>query len=604
MKFSTGEWLSRLGVNKDHAQRIFELLRPHWKKLLLSVLCMMGVGWTVAGTAYLIRPVLDKIFVNKDESMLKILPLAVLVLVTVKGFCLWANAYLTSFVGESVVAELRRRLHDHIQMLPLSFFDNNKTGDLMSRMLNDVDFLQNTATNTLTGLVKDGFSAIGLLWVVFYQNWRFALIALVLLPVGFYPLFKITRVIRNLARKAFAYMAEITVRLHESLGSVRIVKAFGMEDYEKKRFKEVNDLNLQFAIKMTAITALSSPIMEFLGGLVIVFTVWYGGWSVIHGKTTPGAFFSFIAALLMLYEPVKRINKTIGLLPVGLMAAGRIFDIMDLPLEVHEQEGAVEVWSIKQGIEFRNVSFSYGGHPVLSNIDITARAGEVIALVGMSGAGKTTLVSLLPRFYDVSEGAILIDGIDIRDIKLSSLRSLIGMVTQQSILFNDTIRNNIAYGDITKGEEEIVAAARAANAYEFVMKLPRGFDTSIGDQGVRLSGGERQRLCIARALLKNAPILILDEATSSLDSASENEVQSALDNLMAGRTTFVIAHRLSTIRNADRIFALTDGRVLEEGRHDELLSKGGEYSRLYELQFSQLYSGMSGNPAPAAVKTA
>ncbi len=588
MKLSVSEKLGKLGVNNDHLRQIVQLLKPHWKKLVLSVICMIGVGWAAAGTAYLIRPVLDKIFVDKNATMLKILPLAVLVIVTVKGICLWGNAYLTSFVGQSVVAELRRKLHDHIQMLPLPFFDNNKIGDLMSRMLNDVDFLQNTATSALTGLVRDGFSAMGLLWVVFYQDWRLALIALVLLPAGFYPLFKITKTIRGLAGKALAYMAEITVRLHESLGSVRIVKAFGMEEYEKKRFKAVNDQNLHFSIKITSITALSSPIMEFLGGLVIVFTVWYGGWCVIHGKTTPGAFFSFIGALLMLYEPVKRINKTIGLLPVGLMAASRVFDIMELPQEVLDREDARDLPSINRSIEFRDVCFSYGDHDVLKDINITARAGEVIALVGMSGAGKTTLVNLIPRFYEVSEGGVYIDGVDIRDIKLSSLRSMIGMVTQQSILFNDTIRNNIAYGDITKGEEEIIAAAKAANAYDFVMKLPQGFDTSIGDQGVRLSGGERQRICIARALLKNAPILILDEATSSLDSGSENEVQSALDNLMVGRTTFVIAHRLSTIRNADRIFALTDGRILEEGRHDELLRKGGEYSRLYELQFAHL----------------
>ncbi len=588
MKLFTDDRLAKLGVNKDHLREIMGLARPHSKKLALSVLCMIGVGWAAAGTAYLIRPVLDSIFVSKDVTMLKILPLVVLALVSGKGLCLWGNAYLTSFVGQSVVAELRRKLHDHLQMLPLSFFDNNKTGDLMSRMLNDVDFLQNVVTGSLTGLVRDGFSAAGLLYVVFYQNWRLALIALVLLPAGFYPLFRITKVIRELAKKALVYMAEITIRLHESLGSIRIVKAFGMEDYEKARFRAVNDMNLKFSIKITAITALSSPIMEFLGGLVIVFTIWYGGWCVIGGTTTPGAFFSFIAALLMLYEPVKRINKTIGLLPVGLMAASRVFDIMKIPGEVLEPEGALDLHSMEGAIEFRNVSFSYGGRRVLKDIDLAARAGEVIALVGASGAGKSTLVNLIPRFYEVSQGGIFLDGVDIRRIKLSRLRSMIGMVTQQSILFNDTIRNNIAYGDITRGEDEIIAAARAANALHFVMKLPLGLDTSIGDQGVRLSGGERQRICIARALLKNAPILILDEATSSLDSGSESEVQSALDNLMAGRTTFVIAHRLSTIRNADRIFTLIDGQVLEEGRHDDLLRLGGEYSRLYELQFSQL----------------
>ena len=444
MKPSVGAVFVKLGIDRNHMRPMVELVRPHWKKLLLSVLCMIGVGWAVATTAYLIRPVLDKIFVNRDQTMLKILPLAVLVLVTGKGLFLWGNAYLTTFVGQSVVAELRRKLHDHIQMLPLSFFDNHKTGDLLSRLLNDVDFIQNIATGSITGLVRDGFGALGLLCVVFYQNWRLALIALVLLPAGFYPLFKITRVIRRLAKKALVYMSEITVRLHESLGSVRIVKAFGMEEYEKARFKDVNDLNLKFAIKITSITALSSPIMEFLGGLVIVFTVWYGGWSVIHGTTTPGAFFSFIAALLMLYEPVKRINQTLGLLPVGMMAASRVFDIMSLPAEVLDREGGLDLPAIRCCIEFRNVCFSYGCHPVLSDINITANVGEVIALVGMSGAGKTTLVNLIPRFYEVTQGGIFIDGVDIREFRLSSLRSRIGMVTQQSILFNDSIRNNIA----------------------------------------------------------------------------------------------------------------------------------------------------------------
>ncbi len=339
-----------------------------------------------------------------------------------------------------------------------------------------------------------------------------------------------------------------------------------------------------------------------MGGVVIVFTVWYGGWCVIHGTTTPGNFFSFIAGLLLLYDPVKRLNSTIAMLPLAAVAAERIFEITDIPQEILDKEGARHMPPIKRSIEFRDVSFSYGGHQVLRDIHIGAKAGEVIALVGMSGAGKTTLVNLIPRFYEVTGGGIFIDGVDTREVTLSSLRAQIGIVTQQSILFNDTFRNNIGYGDITRGEEEIIAAAKAANAYDFIMRMPQGFDTHVGEHGGRLSGGERQRICIARALLKNAPILILDEATSSLDSESENEVQNALDTLMAGRTTFVIAHRLSTIRGADRILVLANGEIVEEGHHEELLRKGGEYRNLYELQFSQLQVGMPDEEAYVAAK--
>jgi subfamily B ATP-binding cassette protein MsbA len=563
---------------------------------------MMGVGLATAGAAYLIKPVLDDIFVNKNETMLKIMPIAVLVLVTSKGMFLWGNTYLTSYVGQRIIAELRRKLYDHIQNLPLSFFDSHATGDLMSRILNDVTFLQTTATNAVVGVMRECFSIIALLAVVFSRDWKLATIAVIILPIGFYPMIKLGKMLRKLGSGGQASIADITISLHETIGGNRIVKAFGMENYEKERFSIINDKNLKFMTKTVAIAALSSPIMEFFGGVVIVFTVWYGGWCVIHGVTTPGNFFSFIAGLLMLYEPVKRLNNTVGLLPMGVVAAERIFEIMEIPQEILDKDGAQHLPPIRRSIEFRNVNFSYGGHVVLKDINISAKAGELIALVGMSGAGKTTLVNLIPRFYEVSGGGILIDGDDIREVTLSSLRAQIGIVTQQSILFNDTVRNNIAYGDIIKGEEHIIAAAKAANAYDFIMKMPQGLDTFIGEQGARLSGGERQRICIARALLKNAPILILDEATSSLDSESENEVQNALENLMAGRTTFVIAHRLSTIRGADRILALSEGEIVEEGHHDELLRKGGEYSRLYELQFAQLQGGMPDELAYPAAK--
>jgi subfamily B ATP-binding cassette protein MsbA len=589
-------------VSRKAYKRLFDLVKPYWKRLVLAILCMMGVGFATAGAAYLIKPVLDGIFVNKNETMLKILPLAVLVLVTTKGVCLWGNAYLSSYVGQQMITDLRRRLYNHIQTLPLSFFDARATGDLMSRILNDVTFLQSTATGAVAGVMRECFSIIGLVAVIFSRDWKLAVIAVVILPMGFYPIVWLSKALRKIAASGQMSIAQITISLHETIGGIRIVKAFGMENYEKNRFKEINDKNFDLATKIVAVSSLSSPIMEFLGGVIIVFTVWYGGWCVIHGKTTPGNFFSFIAALLMLYEPVKRLNGTITMLPLGLVAAERIFDIMEIPQETLDEEGIRSLPPIERSIEFCNVGFSYGGNSVLKNINIKAKAGEVVALVGMSGAGKTTLVNLIPRFYEVSDGAIFIDGVDIREVTLSSLRAQIGIVTQQSILFNDTFRNNIAYGDITRPEEDIIAAAKAANAYDFIMKMPQGFDTSVGEMGARLSGGEKQRICIARALLKNAPILILDEATSSLDSESEYEVQNALETLMAGRTTFVIAHRLSTIRSADRILVLAGGEILEEGHHEELLNTGGEYRHLYELQFSQLQVGMPDNDSYVAAK--
>ncbi len=589
-------------VSRTAYKRLFDLVRPYWKRLSLAILCMMGVGFATAGAAYLIKPVLDGIFVNKNETMLKILPLAVLVLVTSKGVFLWGNSYLSNYVGQQMITDLRRKLYNHIQTLPLSFFDSRATGDLMSRILNDVSFLQSTATGAVAGVMRECFSIMGLVAVIFNRDWKLAVIAVIILPLGFYPIVWLSKKLRKIAASGQMSIAAITISLHETIGGIRIVKAFGMENYEKARFKTINDKNLELCTKIVAVSSLSSPIMEFLGGVVIVFTVWYGGWCVIHGKTTPGNFFSFIAALLMLYEPVKRLNSTITMLPLGIVAAERVFDILEIPQEILDEEGALVLPPIERSIEFRNVGFAYGGNTVLKDININAKAGEVIALVGMSGAGKTTLVNLLPRFYEVSEGAIFIDGVDIRKVTLSSLRAQIGIVTQQSILFNDTFRNNIAYGDITRPEEDIIAAAKMANAYDFIMKMPQGFDTSVGEMGARLSGGERQRICIARALLKNAPILILDEATSSLDSESENEVQNALETLMAGRTTFVIAHRLSTIRSADRILVLADGEILEEGHHEELLNSGGEYRHLYELQFSQLQDGMPDDDAFVAAK--
>jgi subfamily B ATP-binding cassette protein MsbA len=455
----------------------------------------------------------------------------------------------------------------------------------MSRITNDVSMVQGAVTDAVTVLLKDLFTIIGLVGVVFYRDWKLAIIALVVFPLAVYPIVKFGRKLRSYSSRSQSTMGDISTILLETISGNRIVKAFNMEEYEQKRFARENRKLFSIQMKSVRVRAVSHPLMEMLGGLGIACIVFYGGYNVIKGVATPGTFFSFLAALLMLYEPVKRLSGVNNTIQQGLAAASRIFEVLDTVPEIRNKPGAKIITSVSKGIEYRNVAFKYDEDRVLKNINLRVKVGEMIAFVGASGGGKTTLVNLLPRFYDVSSGEILIDGQDIRDISQESLRSMIGIVTQQTILFNDTVRNNIAYGKISEPFGEIVKAAEAAYAHGFIQNLPNGYDTVIVEQGVKLSGGERQRLSIARALIKNAPILILDEATSSLDSESEIEVQKALEYLMQGRTILVIAHRLSTIRKANRIVVIANGVVVEEGTHEELLEKDGEYRKLYLLQF-------------------
>ena len=581
-------------------RRVLMLVKPHWSRLSMAMVCMVGVAACSPALAYLIEPVLDDIFIGKKMALLHILPLVVLLVFVVKGVSEVGNTYLMNYVGQRIVAQMRQELYDHLQLLSLSFFDKIPTGVLMSRITNDVNLIQGAVSSVVTGLLKDALSVVGLVGLIFYQNWRLALIAMVVLPFAFFPIVKFGRMLRGISTKSQELMGDISVILHETISGNRIVKAFGMEEYEKERFSKENLNYFRYLMKSVVVRSLSSPVMEFLGGLGIVFVIWYGGYNVIKGVYTPGNITSFLTALLLLYEPVKRLSRMNNVLQEGIAAAIRVYAILDTEPEIKDKQDAVHLPPLRHSVVLRDVQFHYGNHPVLRDINLEVAAGEVIAIVGVSGVGKTTLVNLIPRFYEVTGGAILIDGVDIRDVTISSLRAQIGMVTQQTILFNDTVRNNIAYGDVGKTEKEIVAAAKAANAHDFVMKTAQGLDTVIGEQGIRLSGGERQRLCIARALLKNAPILILDEATSSLDSEAELEVQKALDNLMSGRTTLVIAHRLSTIKNADRIVVLSDGRIVEEGRHDELMECDGEYCRLYDMQFSQLNDNSAAKPAVKA----
>jgi subfamily B ATP-binding cassette protein MsbA len=545
------------------------------------------VGAATGASAFLVKPAIDNVFLKRDIVALKWIPFAVMVVFLLKSLGNYGQTVLMSFIGQRVVTDLRNRLYRHIQLQPLSFFTKNPTGTLMSRLTNDVTLVQGAVSEAVTSIFKDSFSLISLIFVIFYQDWKLAIIAFLVFPVAIYPVAVLGRKMRQITNRTQVTIGSLTSLLQETISGNRIVKAFGMENYENDRFAKENERLFKLTLKSVTVRAISSPLMEFLGGLGVAAVVAYGGYRVLQGVSTPGTFFSFLTALLMLYEPAKRLTNVNNTIQQGLAGAERIFSVIDTVPEIENKEGSVDLPRISRSITLEDVSFAYEDAVVLKHIDLQIKAGECIAFVGMSGGGKTTLVNLIPRFYDVTEGRILIDNHDIRDVNIESLRAQIGIVTQQTILFNDTARNNIAYGDIRKNEDDIIRAAKAANAHAFITKLPLGYDAVIGEQGVKLSGGERQRISIARALLKDAPILILDEATSSLDTEAEIEVQDALDKLMKGRTTLVIAHRLSTIRNADRIIVLVNGRIAEEGTHESLLEQKGEYFKLYNMQFRE-----------------
>jgi subfamily B ATP-binding cassette protein MsbA len=568
-------------------KRLVRLAKPHTAKLLLAMFFMLIVGGLTSVLAFLVKPALDDIFVERNASMLQWIPLAIIAIYLVKGVCTYAQSIIMNWIGQRIVTDLRNHLYNQIQRQSLSFFTKNPTGVLMSRITFDVNYIQGAVSEAITSLMKDSFTILCLVFVVFWRDWKLAIIAMVVFPLTVYPISRFGRKIRKAVTGAQITMGSLTSLLQETITGARIVKAFCMEAYENKRFAKESENLLKLFMKAVSVNALSSPLMEFLGGIGIAVIIFYGGWQVIHGTSTPGTFFSFLAALIMLYEPIKRLTATNNQIQQGISAAERVFAIVDAVPEIRNRPDAVELPNITKGIDIQDVTFRYEEDTVLRNINLSIRAGETLALVGMSGGGKTTLVNLIPRFYDVSEGSILIDGRDIREATIESLRGQIGIVTQQTILFNDTVRNNIAYGNQKASEEDLIAAARAANAHDFISKLPNGYDTLIGEQGMKLSGGERQRISIARAILKDAPILILDEATSSLDTEAEIEVQEALENLMKGRTTLVIAHRLSTIRNADRIIVLVNGAIIEEGNHETLLERQGEYRRLYNMQFRE-----------------
>jgi ATP-binding cassette, subfamily B, bacterial MsbA len=573
-------------TNKEIIKRLYRVIIPYQRKLLVAMLAMICVAGFTGAQAYLVKDLLDKIFMEKNTFFLKLLPLVVVAIFFLKGIAYYLYTFLLEQVGQSVIRDFRLQIFNHIHKQSLSFFNKMPTGTLMSRIISDVTLLQQAVSNALVGSVRDFFQVIILLGVVFFMNWRLAMISFIILPIAAYPIVKFGRLFRRLSTSTQEEVANVSNILHETITGNRIVKAFSKEEYEGNRFFQQVSKLWVLTMKDAKYRCMQHPLMEFIGGGAIAAIIWFGGNEVIRGSATPGTFFAFLTALIAAYEPVKGVTRINSTIQQGLAAATRVFAILDIEPEIKDKKGAIPLPPFTSVIEFTNLTFRYDDEsPVLSNINISVPAGEALAIVGPSGGGKTTFTNLIPRFLDLKEGSIKIDGTDIRDVTVASLRSQIAMVTQQTILFNDSVRSNIAYGDQQASEQAIRDAAQAAYATDFIEALPNGFDTIIGEGGARLSGGERQRLSIARAILKNAPILILDEATSALDTESEREVQKALENLMKNRTTFVIAHRLSTIKNASRIIVIKDGAIVEQGTHESLIAQKGEYELLYNMQY-------------------
>jgi subfamily B ATP-binding cassette protein MsbA len=570
---------------KHTFKRLVRYTKPYWWRIVIAALASMAVGGMDGAFAYYIAPLLKNIFQSQDMSVFKFLPIGIIAIFTLRGACRYLNDFFMRTASQLVVQDVRNQLYSRNMIMGLRFFSNQTTGTLMSRVLNDVTVMQEGMISIIVGIFRDGISAAALLGVIFYRNWQLAIISILVIPLAVYPAQRIGKRLKSISRQSQERIGDISNILQETFSGIKVIKAFSLEQRSIEKFRETNlsyYVNMRKSIKYTN---LSSPIMEFITSLGIAAVVWFGGSKVMNGQMSAAEFFSFITAMALVYTPIKRLNSAYNDFQRCLGAADRVFEIIDENPEIVDAVNAHSLGRVEGNVDFQNVSFRFGDAHVLRNITLSARRGDIIALVGPSGGGKTTLVSLIPRFYDVTEGTVLVDGHDVRSTRLDSLMSQIALVDQETTLFNDTLANNIRYGKPSATDQEVEIAARAAFAHDFISEMPEGYATNIGDRGVRLSGGQRQRLCIARALLKDAPILILDEATSALDTESEQMVQNALNNLMQNRTTFVIAHRLSTILNADRILVLDKGEIVEQGSHEELVLRDGLYNKLYSMQF-------------------
>ena len=567
-------------------KRILRYIRPYLHILFAALLCTMLAA---AGNLYLpwiFRDMIDKVLNAKDYFMLNMISVSIVVIFFLRGIFLYGQNYLMSYVGQHVIIDIRSEVFRKLQRLSMSFYDKNKTGTIMSYVTNDVSALQGAMVDNTIELVTESIILVGSVCAMTYLDWKLTLFTILTFPVVLYFMNFFGKKIRRSGGMIQEATAEITSVLQEAVSSARVVKSFVREQYEVERFVKENEANLKANLKNAKYMATLTPTIEFVAALGVTMILWFGGNNVIEGETTAGSLVAFLAYAVNISNPIKRITRTTGNIQRALAAAQRVFDVLDLPEEVKDLPDARELPAVTGNVRFEHVTFSYNeGDEILHDLSFEAKPGQAIGLVGPSGAGKSTVASLLPRFYDCDSGTICIDGQDIKHVTLDSLRNQVGIVPQETILFNGSVYDNILYGRLDATKEEIEAAAKAANAHDFIMELPEGYNTMLGDRGVNISGGQRQRIAIARAILKDPRILVLDEATSALDTESERVVQEALNRLMVGRTSIIIAHRLSTIKNADRILVLDKGKLAEDGTHEELMNKNGLYAHLYQIQY-------------------
>lgn len=572
----------------DGYKRLLSYLKPYKKLLILSVFFMILVSLSNLVVPWIIKDVIDQVLENKDLGMLYIIIVVILATFFIRALTTFGHRYLMGYIGQAVIMDIRNALYHHLQRLSIAYYDRRRTGDIMSNLTNDISALQTAIVTDFITLVQESAIFIGSFGSMIYLQWKLTVLCLIIVPLVSYVIKFFGKKLHNSGKDVQETLADVTSILQETIQGVRIVRSFNRGAYEEKRFRKINKLSFTAAVRAIRQQSQMTPFVEFLAAIAVCAIIWYGGVSVIDGVMSTGELIAFLIYAINLANPTRRVAESVGNIQKSLAAADRVFSILDEQPEIQNKEDAKDI-EVKAGrVEARHVSFSYeAGNPVLTDLNFVAEPGQTIALVGPSGSGKTTIANLLPRFYDVTGGGIYIDGMDIRESTISSLREHIGLVPQDTLLFNTTIKENILYGRLDATDKEVWEAVKAANAEKFIRGLPNGIETKVGDRGLVLSGGQRQRIAIARAILKDPAILILDEATSALDTESEKIVQDALEKLMVGRTSFVIAHRLSTVKNADQIFVLNNGHIEESGTHDELMREGGLYYELYTMSMKE-----------------